>query len=218
MRTRRPAYEKADISAGSHATATASRERVAIIESIRVVPAVPIVHRGQDVINKSNISYGTSPQAAGGRQKKARLRRTTGGKCFYCGCPTVHQGQVGDRDWLLLGIRYRMVQEHVLPTSRGGAHHKSNFVPACGGCNYIKGAFTIDEFRLLRGFQTGSLNFRFAFEAHATVSRDWLCCNSEAFERNLVVVNMPSAKHGYELRRRDPKGPLHSPRVRPIAQ
>jgi 5-methylcytosine-specific restriction endonuclease McrA len=30
-------------------------------------------------------------------------------------------------------------QDHCLPLSRGGAHHISNVVPACAGCNYAKG-------------------------------------------------------------------------------
>jgi 5-methylcytosine-specific restriction endonuclease McrA len=39
--------------------------------------------------------------------------------------------------------------DHGTPTSRGGAHSRSNLVVCCKACNERKGALTEDEFRLL---------------------------------------------------------------------
>lgn len=39
--------------------------------------------------------------------------------------------------------------DHLLPLSRGGAHTKSNIVPACKSCNSSKGGKTLLEFATL---------------------------------------------------------------------
>jgi len=49
--------------------------------------------------------------------------------CHYCGDTTVE-----------------LVQEHMTPLSRGGAHDVSNVTPACAPCNNRKHTKTADEF------------------------------------------------------------------------
>lgn len=49
--------------------------------------------------------------------------------CAYCGC------------WWL-----PLAQEHVIPLSKGGAHSRSNIVPACRSCNSKKGHASLLEF------------------------------------------------------------------------
>jgi len=49
--------------------------------------------------------------------------------CHYCGDCTVE-----------------LVQEHMTPLARGGAHDVSNVTPACQPCNSRKGTKTADEF------------------------------------------------------------------------
>lgn len=166
-------------------------------------------------MKKEPMIVGKSAGAIEGRRRRKRLRAITGGKCFYCGCPTTQQGQTDDgRDWIL-AYRHRMVREHVIPTSRGGTNDRSNHTPSCAGCNWEKGPFTIDEFRFARGLQAGDLNFRFAFESPAKRRRDWLCCHSKPSEKALIEHNMPSAATAYLLRRRSPNGTLFEPRIIP---
>lgn len=150
--------------------------------------------------------------------KHVRLRRMTGGRCYYCGCPTSNRGRVDDHDWLLLGRRNRMVREHGVPISRGGKDDASNIVLGCAGCNYDKGSFTIDEFRQVRAFQTGDLSFRFWGDHGPVRRRDWIVVHSPAFERSLVERRWPSAADGYALRVRTSARPLQSPRTRPVMQ
>lgn len=166
--------------------------------------------------NKEPVIIGKSPITKQKRARRKTLRATTGGKCWYCGSPTVAQGHHLDRDWLLIGMRFLMVAEHVIPTSRGGVDKPSNRVPACFKCNYEKGPFTRDEFRFVRGLQCGDLNFRFAFEEPAAIKRDWLICHSSASEKALVVHNQRYAADAYTLRRRSTGRPLYQPRVLPI--
>lgn len=40
--------------------------------------------------------------------------------------------------------------DNAVPTSRGGAHHPTNLVPACKGCNAQKGGRTPEEFAAWR--------------------------------------------------------------------
>lgn len=159
------------------------------------------------------ISFGVSPVAQENRRARTQLRATTDGKCFYCGCPTIHQGKTGSRDWMLLGHQYWFVREHATPTWRGGTGAKENTVPACAGCNRAKGALTLDEFRLECALRAGDLNFRFAFDTPAPVLRDWLVCHSPPFERGFMLRNMPSCKIGYSTRSRRPRAALGSPRI-----
>jgi hypothetical protein len=51
-----------------------------------------------------------------------------GQRCFYCGSQS------------------RLIKEHLVPISRGGADHARNIVPACRPCNSLKGTKTMDEF------------------------------------------------------------------------
>lgn len=58
-----------------------------------------------------------------------------GSKCYYCGADE------------------KPYTEHKTPLARGGAHSKTNIVPACNRCNVSKGQLTEAEFRdvLVRG-------------------------------------------------------------------
>ena len=145
------------------------------------------------------------------------LWRKTGGRCWYCG-GLVTPATPG-RDWLVLyPKRSRMVKEHTTPVCRGGRDDIKNYVPSCGPCNHAKGAFTVDEFRLWKGLRAGCLDFRFAFDAPASVRRDWIVCHSTWFERNLVQHNLPSAADAYELRARGRAGAaIYKTRVRSVA-
>jgi 5-methylcytosine-specific restriction endonuclease McrA len=48
---------------------------------------------------------------------------------------------------LYCGSNKNITVEHVIPVSRGGTHSIGNLVPACGSCNYSKGAKTITEWK-----------------------------------------------------------------------
>jgi hypothetical protein len=80
---------------------------------------------------------------------------------------------------------------------RGGTNSRDNYVPSCARCNFAKGRLTTDEYRTLCAFRSGSLNFVFPFETPKTNQRDWLCCQSPEFERDLVIHNMPAARDGF---------------------
>lgn len=135
---------------------------------------------------------------------RARLFAAAGGRCFYCGVPVIEDGSDQDRDWLFVRpFAARMVREHVIPTVRGGPESPGNVVCSCSGCNRSKGAFTLEEFRVLTGLRAGGLNHRFAGEGPSPLKRDWLVCHSgEPFERDLVLHNQPTAAVGYEIRQR----------------
>lgn len=51
------------------------------------------------------------------------------GKCGYC-----HNNEANSID-------------HIVPLSRGGSNYIGNIMPACGSCNYSKGAKTLAEWR-----------------------------------------------------------------------
>lgn len=59
------------------------------------------------------------------------LRRSTG-RCSYC------------------GERGRLVRDHVIPLSRGGANRIGNLVPTCVSCNNSKGALLLVEWKARR--------------------------------------------------------------------
>lgn len=146
------------------------------------------------------------PRSATGRviaRSRHKIFHMTGGKCFYCAGPVVCATLPQQRDWLFpRPVRHKMQCEHKTPTIRGGADHRDNYVPACLGCNNAKGAFTIDEFRFIRGLQEGNPNFRFPFEREPVDERDWLCTHSPGFAAALLLHNMPAAVAGFEPRRK----------------
>lgn len=141
------------------------------------------------------------------KNRAAWLYEKTGGRCFYCGCQTFNSGFDSTRDWLLTSPSRQYVREHKMPLIRGGTNDRDNLVPSCRGCNAEKGAFNLDEYRLLLGLRVGSLNFRFPFEPEAVVDRDWIICHSDGFERDLHVQMMPSAAQAYALRNGWARGP-----------
>lgn len=132
-------------------------------------------------------------------KKRGWLFEMTAGKCFYCGLPTYDHGGAEARDWLFLHMNSKHVREHKTPVIRGGGNDRNNIVPACSGCNHRKGAFTLDEFRIVSAFSRGDLNYRFTFDPPIAMARDWLCCHSRAFQKVLILHNAPSATDGYRL-------------------
>lgn len=145
--------------------------------------------------------------AIGNRARRARYYRLTAGKCFYCGNPVRNKDCSDGRDWLLLMCQPRMVREHMTPVIRGGTDARENLVTACGDCNAAKGSFTLDEYRMVLGLRSSSLNFRFGLEPAADIRRDWLCCHSPAQERSLLIHNIPAAAEAYRLRNAWARGP-----------
>lgn len=66
------------------------------------------------------------------------IKELHGNKCAYCGS----SGKVE--------------MDHIVPISRGGAHHESNVVPCCRSCNASKGDRPLEEWLSVRdasGFQ-----------------------------------------------------------------
>lgn len=73
----------------------------------------------------------------------------------------------GEWQWLLEKYEFRcaycgqagegLTPDHVIPLSRGGNNSLSNIVPACGPCNYHKGARTPDEAGLSFAVQVDAL-------------------------------------------------------------
>lgn len=56
--------------------------------------------------------------------------------CIYCGLKlTITPNQPNS-----------MTLEHLKPLSRGGYNKRSNYAPACRGCNNGKGSATVEEF------------------------------------------------------------------------
>lgn len=148
------------------------------------------------------------PVSENPKARKPRwLLEHTGGKCFYCGGQTFNHGRRWLRDWLFVDPGMEIVREHKTPTIRGGTDERANLVPACRGCNGNKGAFTFDEYRFARALRAGTLNYRFAFDPPIKVQRDWLCCHSAAFERDLIIHNIPTAAEAYRLRNGWARGP-----------
>jgi 5-methylcytosine-specific restriction endonuclease McrA len=58
----------------------------------------------------------------------SELCEWTDQRCFYC------------------GQQKKLEQDHLIPLSRGGAHDRTNIVPACRSCNSRKRDKTYDEF------------------------------------------------------------------------
>jgi 5-methylcytosine-specific restriction endonuclease McrA len=78
----------------------------------------------------------TYPKASNTRRSKVFSK--TKGKCYYCG-------------FALCFETFHI--DHIEPTSRGGVNLHSNLAPACPSCNTSKGAKTLEEWRLVRGFR-----------------------------------------------------------------
>lgn len=143
------------------------------------------------------------------QSRRDRLYASSQGRCFYCGSVITEPGNKLDRDWLFLRPHaVRMVREHVIPSVRGGPDTNANIACACARCNSEKGSFTGHEYRLLLALRSGNLDFRFAGEPASEIKRDWLVCySSEAFERDLVIHNLPSAVIAYGMRNGHARGP-----------
>lgn len=71
----------------------------------------------------------------------AEIKRLYGFKCLRCQHP----------ETLLIQLQ----PDHVVPTSRGGIHHKSNIQPLCRTCNIWKSAKTIDYRQTSNSAQNG---------------------------------------------------------------
>ena len=61
-----------------------------------------------------------------------RVLEKHGRNCYFCGA-----------EFGLIGMQF----DHLQPWSRGGQSSLGNLVPACGTCNKLKGAMTLDEAR-----------------------------------------------------------------------
>jgi len=127
---------------------------------------------------------------------RRRLHAMTCGRCFYCAMHVRLTDEPLPRDWLFLRGPALLVVEHGDPISRGGSDKAGNTVPSCRRCNGAKGSFKVDEFRFVKGLRAGTLNFSFPFE-QPRVQRDWLCCHSRPFERDIFVRNFPNAAGAY---------------------
>ena len=88
---------------------------------------------------------------------RAKIKDKFGGHCAYCGCE--------------LGDKFQI--DHAIPVERAYQHlgldinGESNLMPACGACNNLKFATTIEEFRRtielqIRRAREYSVNFRTA--------------------------------------------------------
>lgn len=64
-------------------------------------------------------------------EDKAKLRRSLGKECVYCGC----------NNPLMFTV------DHILPKVRGGIDNKENMQLCCWYCNQLKGGLTDKEFR-----------------------------------------------------------------------
>ncbi len=80
---------------------------------------------------------------AKGRDWLSKRLKKQDGVCAYCGVALVLE--------MPTKFNSRKVRvatlDHVIPISRGGAHHWENTAAACKPCNQAKGAQTEDEFR-----------------------------------------------------------------------
>lgn len=137
-----------------------------------------------------------------GRKGRPRLTvfKKSDGRCFYCGMPLRFRGEKSARNWLMVKAHNSAILEHKRPICRGGDGKIANLVPACSTCNSEKGSFTADEFRFVRGLRAGSLGRRFHSDPPPPVERDWMCCNTQASERSLLIHNFPDAAIAYGLR------------------
>lgn len=74
---------------------------------------------------------------AKGQDWRRKRHKLQGGRCAYCGEPMVLEPQ---------GSRRVATLDHVVPLSRGGAHHWENTAAACAPCNQAKGDMTAEEY------------------------------------------------------------------------
>lgn len=81
--------------------------------------------------------------------RKKELLIETDGKCYYCGIDLTH-------------IDCRI--EHVIPKSKGGRNHKSNYVASCDKCNRFKGTKSIEELRTKILKNNPIFTFQFYYE------------------------------------------------------
>lgn len=68
------------------------------------------------------------------------------GKCIYCGISEEEAGESHHVD-------------HVIPTSEGGRHHRSNLVLACASCNRSKNNAPFLDFYIRKKDEIGDANF-----------------------------------------------------------
>ena len=76
--------------------------------------------------------------------------------CFYCGAELTAPPKPVKR--YPKGFRFpptMATRDHLVARSKGG----TVFVPSCFACNQAKGLLNLEEFRILRGFQTNYENW-----------------------------------------------------------
>jgi hypothetical protein len=97
------------------------------------------------------------------RERRERLVRREGFRCWYCGTP-IGLGKVR--------LEQRAVVEHQTPVSRGGSDDDSNLVAACSLCNSMKGTRTLEEYRQRvaesQGLTAAAIHLRRALEHSVT--------------------------------------------------
>lgn len=87
---------------------------------------------------------------------------------------------------LYMKTEYRltlMTIDHVIPKSRGGSEHFTNFCVACSPCNNKKGSLTGEEFERSLGIKTSEVSTQQELANEPTVF------SLEACENNLFVYN-----------------------------
>lgn len=68
-------------------------------------------------------------------------------RCGYCGCDIATHRELAEGE---AGMHCQMAgMDHMVPRCRGGPDHVANLMIACGMCNSLKGATTLEEFRAL---------------------------------------------------------------------
>jgi hypothetical protein len=82
--------------------------------------------------------------------RKIALLKESNGRCYYCG--------------ILLCFRDCRI-EHVIPKSKGGRNHSSNYVASCDKCNRQKGTRTVQELKNFILTKNPIYTFLFYFES-----------------------------------------------------
>lgn len=65
-----------------------------------------------------------------------RIFDSAGGRCTYCGCEVVEDGNISDQSFHI---------DHVVPLSLGGSNDFTNLVASCRACNLSKRATPVEE-------------------------------------------------------------------------